>query len=187
MLDKNTSRKLIPAPQKVGLRTSFDRTANLTFQPRNVKRKIVKVLIDNYTVGGIYFFPYDDEIDNSIVLGIRFVPAAASADFGENEITSWALGDPQIVTYYDAKNLLIVLVNKENEQVMQPYPLIGLYGSRTSRPAAAAPNGIKSRVYPKFYLRLSLTKCYLKGLPGTITAATSCWIEFTYKPVQLNK
>jgi len=185
MIDKNTSSRKIPAPQKIGIRTSFDHTANLTFQPREVKRKVVKVQIESFTVGGIYFFPYDEEIDRSLILGIRFIAADPSADPGENAIQSWALGDPQIVTYGDALNMFIVLVNKENEQVMQPYPVIGLYGSRLSRPAGAAPAGIQSRVYPKFYLRLSLTKCYLKGLPGTVTGANSALFEFVYKPIQL--
>ena len=54
------------------LEGNIDRTLeNFSFQPTIYKTKLVRVVIDTNSVGKNFYFPKDEEIDNSIIKAIK--------------------------------------------------------------------------------------------------------------------
>lgn len=102
---------------------------NLTYQPTSYYQKDVRVRLRPGQVGNRQMFDYDEQLDGSTIVGIRFNPGGNIInDTPATIIFSPRDGSYLFITNEDAQNMLVVLRDDAGNQIMKPYPLLGLAG-----------------------------------------------------------
>lgn len=149
------------------------------------KQKLIEVGVNNSQLGVDYFFPKDEEIDNSIVKGIKFemrvIPPAGAVFSGTTTITTPGI---TYATVSIARFMKVTFVNAKDEQLLQDVPLYAFAGVRTNTPASLVV-GATCKVTPRTNIRICLRKCFI-NITGAAAAGTNFRVLFSidYLPLK---
>lgn len=148
-----------------------------------------------------YFFPQDDEINNSIVKGIRYEPADFPIRFPGPVRTPGTISIPPVtvnyIDYYAALRIVVNLVknpyiksnsNKKDKVTTRSRPLVSLAGYRDPNFLTVNPNtfDIRPRVTQRYNARFEWTKCWLQWTPDstpTPVVNSAVILSVTYLPI----
>jgi len=139
---------------------------NLQNFPRVFYQKHIRCLIPTTAQPGqIFYFNPDGNIDESIVIGLQFLPSngySSKLYIGGNRLQA---------TSTDAASALITLVNNNTDDIMQDYPVNGLF------------NGSSTNVQKvnRMSAEISLKKCFIKWTGASPASNTEFLFSIFYK------
>lgn len=143
---------------------------NLQKFPTIVRVKSVQIPV-NEPLSGVsnQFFPYDAELNNSWIKGIRL----ELRNLTWNSIVN-SSGTPYNATYNLARSWFLNLVTHEGKTIVSDYPLNGL----------ASPNATATFIR-RFNLRCDLSKSYIRyALPATPPGIVHFSFSVYYKQIK---
>ncbi len=137
------------------------------------QKQIVCVIPTTAQAGQLFYFNPDGNIDNSIVLGLQFLPqdnVGSKTYFlvNNNALPPNSKQSPNA----DASYTLITLKNKKDEAIVQDYPVNGL---------ANVVNANVNRVV-RYHTEICLKKCFLQWQGNAPAQNLYFYFSIFYKP-----
>lgn len=158
---------------------------NMAQHPIIYKQKLIEVGVNNSQLGVDYFFPKDEEIDNSIVKGIKWemraIPPIGAVWSGTTSITTSGI---TYATVSIARFMKVSFVNAKDEQIIQDQPLYSFAGVRVASTFNLTV-GADCKVTPRTNIRICLRKCFI-NITGAAAAGTNFRVLFSidYLPLK---
>ncbi len=143
---------------------------NLQNFPREFfQKEIVCVVPSTAQPGQIFYFNPDGNLDESIVNGLQFLPSDGYF------VKIYLGGNKTQASSTDATNALISLVNKNDENIMQEYPVNGLNNVFDS-------TKIVQRIV-RLNMEICLKKCFIKWTAAAPVTNIHFIFSIFYKPI----
>ena len=156
-------------------------TTNLSQNPIITRCKTIRVPVQKPTDALVepFPFPFDRELDNSIIKGIRWEEASLRGTVANSTISYQNLPvNTRMMTLQTAKKMMITLVDSDGRNILFNYPLVGLAGKVLDLTGSQ-----RNRVIPRFNCRLAIRKCYLINIASSAIPVGDAMITFYFVPL----
>lgn len=139
--------------------------------PITPTEKLIKIFVDVTQPSKQFFFPRDKELDDSIILGMKFQPAILFRLFDPQ-------GNQLNISDSAALRLMVTLIDQEDRKMFDSFPLIAMEGGYHYTSSASQVQFLEFVENT----RLFFNKCYLRSVVGAPSFTGIVPISVIYAP-----